>query len=98
MNVFLVHIGILSLFFVATTSPMVIIMFNERFRIRIKDILRCQLNPNHVTTSRVATRNIAANSHHQMPLQRPGNGEDITNSTNPPPPSVLYNNWIAQKV
>ena len=93
----LVHLFCLFFYLVPTASPMVIIVVNKRFRMRIKDLLRWQLKPDNDTTSAVATSNSAVISHNSriLPLSQPQHqaGISVTFSSRP---RVLYNSWMSE--
>ena len=57
-NVPLLHIFIFCFYSLTTASPMVIMIVNEQFKMRVKKIFRLEVKPDHTTTSGVATSNI----------------------------------------
>lgn len=62
-NTPLLQLASLCLFLFPTVSPMVILMVNKRFRSRMRDLIRWQLNPDTVATSAAVTGNTDSISH-----------------------------------
>ena len=95
-NIPLLHLAFMSMFLVPTAGPMVILVVNKRFRMRIKDLLRWQLKPDNDTTSAGGTAVISHNSR-ILPLSQPQHqGGDIVMSVFSSPPRILYNSWMSE--
>ena len=96
-NVPLVQLACVFFYLVPTSSPLVILVINKRFRMRIKDLFGWQLKPDNDTTSAVATSNSAVISHNNriLPLPQPQHqaGISVTFSSRP---RVLYNSWMSE--
>ena len=93
-NVPLLQLASLCSYLTPTASPLVILVINKRFRMRIKD---WQLKPDNDTTSAGST---AVISHHNSriltPLQPQHQGDEVVNSVIPPHLNkVLYNTWVS---
>ena len=100
VDVPLLHVPMLSIFWMPTASPLLLLAINKRFRMRMKDLFRWQLKPTNDSgpyTIRRATGAISQVG--ALPLHLHMNGKAIAKEVAPDvafrPPfiKVLYNTW-----
>ncbi|KAL5496565.1 hypothetical protein EMCRGX_G012871 [Ephydatia muelleri] len=88
-----------SFYFMPTSGPMVIFAVNKRFRVRIKELFKWQLNPDSATIHYVNSNTFGIVKHNSLRVAIPqhkyeGGVIQVPVIKQPLPNNILYNTWV----
>ena len=88
-----------SFYFMPTSGPMVIFAVNKRFRVRIKELFKWQLNPDSATIHDVNSNTFGIVKHNGLRVAIPqhkyeGGVIQVPVIKQPLPNNILYNTWV----
>ena len=86
-------------YFLPTSSPMVIFAVNKRFRVRIKELFKWQLNPDSANIHDVNSNTFGIVKHNSLRVaipqhKREGGMIQVPVIKKPLPNNILYNTWV----
>ena len=88
-----------SFYFLPTSGPMVIFAVNKKFRVRIKELFKWQLNPDSATIHDVNSNTFGNVKHNGLRVaipqhKREGGTIEVPVIKQPLPHNILYNTWV----